>query len=240
MNVKIAGNINQYLEAEMPPHEILISEAGAMTYYEEGINMEILFLKDGFLGVIKRMFSGEGIILVKFTNNSNSSKKILLSSGTVIHPIKIDTYSDGLICAKSSFFSCTKNINLGIDVDNSISTGLIGGLGFVRQKITGTGTVFLKGKGEIKKIELSGNKIIVDSSGILAFTRNLSFSSKFSNPPKKWMSGEGASDEEISGYGTLWIQCYNDPIKSIPSMNTLSLVIAIIMIVLFICLIFFR
>jgi uncharacterized protein (AIM24 family) len=230
MNVKIAGTFTQYLEAEMPPNEIFISETGAMTYYEEGIRMEVLVLKNGFSGLIKRLFSGEGITLVKFINNSNISKKLVLSSNAVIHPIKIENYSNELICAKTSFFSCTKDIDISIDFDKSIFTGIFGGLGILRQKITGTGTVFLKGYGEIKKIELSGNKIILDSSGVLAFTKDLNFSSNISNPLKNWMAGEGGSQEEISGYGTIWIQCYNDPIKSSPFSNLYSWIIILLII----------
>lgn len=219
MNVKIAGNFTQYLEAEMLPNEVFISEAGAMTYYEEGIDMEAMVLNNGVIGLIKRMFSGEGITLVKFINKTNTSKKIVLSSNAVIHPIKIDDFSNELICAKTSFFSCTKDINISIDMDKSITTGFFGGLGILRQKITGTGTVFLKGYGEVKKIELKGNKIILDSSSILAFTKNLIFYSNLSNPLKNVMAGEGGSKEEISGYGTVWIQCFNDPVKSSPISN---------------------
>jgi uncharacterized protein (AIM24 family) len=219
MNVKIAGNFTKYLEAEMPPNEIIISEAGAMTYYDEGIEMEVMILNNGVFGLVKRMFSGEGMTLVKFINKTNTTKKIVLSSNAVIYPIKIDDYNNELICAKISFFSSTKNINISIDVDKSILTGLFGGLGILRQKITGTGTVFLKGYGEIQKIEMNGNKIILDSSAILAFTKNLTFNSNLSNPLKNVMAGEGGSKEEISGYGTLWIQCYNDPIKSSPGLN---------------------
>lgn len=216
MNVKIAGNFTQYLEAEMPPNEVFISEAGAMTYYEEGIDMEVIILNNGFKGLVKRLFTGEGISLVKYINKTSSTKKIVLSSNAVIYPIKIDDFSNELICAKTSFFSSTKDINISIDIDKSISNGLFSGLGLFRQKITGTGTVFLKGSGEVKKIFLNGNKIILDSSSILAFTKRLVVKSNLSNPIKNIMSGEGGSKEEISGYGTLWIQCYNDPVKSSP------------------------
>lgn len=219
MNVKIAGNFTQYLEAEMPPNEIFITEAGAMTYYQDGIKMELLILNKGLLGIFKRLFSGEEITLVKFVNNSHTDKKLVLSSNAVICPIKIDDFSNELICAKTSFFASTKDVNILIDVDKSISRGLFGGLGILRQKITGTGTVFLKGYGEVKKLELNGNKIILDSSSILAFTKNISFNSNLSNPIKNFMSGEGGSQEEISGYGTLWIQCYNDPVKASPFLN---------------------
>jgi uncharacterized protein (AIM24 family) len=219
MNVKIAGNFTQYLEAEMLPNEVFFSEAGAMTYYEEGVDMEVMVLNNGVIGLIKRMFSGEGITLVKFINKTNTSKKIVLSSNAVIHPIKIDDFSNELICAKTSFFSSTKDINISIDMDKSITTGLFGGLGILRQKITGTGTLFIKGYGEVKKIELKGNKIILDSSSIIAFTKNLIFNSNLSNPLKNVMLGEGVSKEEISGYGTVWIQCFNDPVKSSPISN---------------------
>lgn len=222
MNVKIAGNFTQYLEAEMPPGEIFISEAGAMTYYEDGINMEVQILNNGLIGLIKRMFSGEGITLVKFVNKTISLKKLVLSSNAVIHPIKIDDYSNELICAKTSFFASTKDVTIGIDIDKNIFSGLFGGLGIIRQKIRGTGTVFLKGFGEVKKIDINGNKLILDSSAILAFTKNVTFTSNLSNPIKNIMAGEGGSKEEISGFGTLWIQCYNDPIKSSPTRNIYS------------------
>lgn len=219
MNVKIAGTFTQYLEAEMPLNEIFISESGAMTYYENGINMEILLLNNGVSGLLKRLFSGEGMTLVKFVNTTNSTKKIVLSSNAVICPIKIDDFSNEIICAKTSFFASTKDIKISVDVDKSILTGLFGGLGIMRQKITGTGTVFLKGYGEVKKIELKGDKIILDSSAVLAFTKNLNFNSNLTNPIKNLMAGEGGSKEEISGNGTLWIQCYNDPVKSSPTGN---------------------
>jgi uncharacterized protein (AIM24 family) len=231
MNVKIAGNFTQYLEAEMPPNEIFISEAGAMTYYEEGISMEILILNNGFLSLFKRLFSGEGVSLVKYENKSILNRKIVLSSNAVIHPIKIDNYSNEIICAKSSFFASTKDVKISIDIDKSILTGLFGGLGILRQKIKGTGTVFLKGYGEIKKIELLGDKIMLDSSGILAFTNNLHFSSKLSNPVKNWMAGEGGSQEEVSGFGTLWIQCYNNPVKSSPFFNLYTWIIFLLLII---------
>ena len=222
MNVKIAGNFTQYLEAEMTPSEIFISEAGAMTYYEDGINMEVHILNNGLIGLIKRMFSGEGITLVKFVNKTNSLKKLVLSSNAVIHPIKIDDYSNEIICAKTSFFASTKDITIGVDIDKNIFSGLFGGLGIIRQKIKGKGTVFLKGYGEVKKIEVNGNKIILDSSAILAFTKSVTFTSNLSNPIKNMMAGEGGSKEEISGFGTLWIQCYNDPVKSSPTSNIYS------------------
>ena len=222
MNVKIAGNFTQYLEAEMPPNETLISEAGAMTYYEDGINMEVHILENGLTGLLKRLFSGEGISLVTFVNKTNEIKKLVLSSNAVIHSIKIDDYSNELICAKTSFFASTKEISIGLDIDKNILSGLFGGLGIIRQKIKGKGTVFLKGFGEVKKIEVNGNKIILDSAAILAFTKNISFTSNLSNPIKNIMAGEGGSKEEISGFGTLWIQCYNDPVKSSPILNTTS------------------
>lgn len=227
MNVKISGHYAQYLEIDMPPNEIFISEAGAMTYHEDGIQMELLVLQNGFSGLLKRLLTGEGVTLVKFINKSSTNKKLVLSSNAGVCPVKIDGYSNELICRKSSFFSCTKHIDITVDIDGSITSGIFGGLGFIRQRITGTGTAFLRAHGQIKKIELTGNKLILDSSAVLAFTNGLTFSSNILNPIKHWFAGEGGSQEQISGHGTIWIQCYNNPIKSSPFSNLYSWLITL-------------
>ncbi len=234
MNIKISGYFTQYLEVDIPPDGSFISEVGAMTYFEESISTELLISNNGIMGFIKRVFSGENIALVKYINASNSNKKLVLSSNGVLHPIKIGEYSNELICAKTSFFASSKDIKISVNVSNSITTSLFGGLGIFRQKITGNGTVFLKANGEIKKIDLNGDKIIIDSSSILAFTKDLNFTSNLNNPIKNWMSGEGGSSEGISGFGTIWIQCYNDPVKSKPLLNLYTWGIIIFYIIYFV------
>ncbi|MDR2621989.1 MAG: AIM24 family protein [Dysgonamonadaceae bacterium] len=212
MNVKIVENIFQYIEIELAPTEEFITECGAMSYYDYGLSRNVLVG-----GIFKRIITREEVTVIKYKNETSSNKKLLLSSNAFVVPIKIDAVQNEIICAKSAFFCSTKDIQMGMRIDNNVKTGLFGGMGFFRQKIIGQGTIFLKSLGPVKKIELTGNKIIVDSSAILAFSNTINYSNKMSNFFANVFSGEGGSQEELSGSGTVWLQCYNEPLKSSPT-----------------------
>ena len=164
MDCKLIGNVFQALEVTLAPREVFYAERGAMIYMDSGIEQDVQMNGTGLMGVLSTKFSGESLFLTKFTNMSNSSRKLTLSgqSGSLSH-IKITGDS-------TVFFDCvdsliTRDLTpgeeiivdenhikalLGVD-DSRISVqrntniikNLVSGEGWLLTCITGPGKVFL-------------------------------------------------------------------------------------------------
>ncbi len=213
MNIKIAGNSSQYLEVEMPPSEYFIAKSGSLTYYEDGISVDVKILRNGFRGLIYGIFSTNFNSFVHYTNKNNIQKKLVLSSNSNLIPIRLTDFPNQILCSNSSFFASTKNINVTYRPEKRLFSN-----NKTNYKISGIGTVFLTGRGEIKQIKLNGNKLIVESAAILAFEENLILNC-VSDPSRKWYLGGYYTIEEVSGFGTIWIQSFNELSNSNPFLS---------------------
>ena len=72
------------------------------------------------------------------------------------------------ICQKSAFLASTEGIDLSIHFQRKLGTGFFGGEGFIMQKISGNGTVFIEIDGSTVEYNLkSGQQMLIDT-GYLA------------------------------------------------------------------------
>ena len=89
MNCKIIGYEYKTLEVQLLPGETFYAERGSIVYVEEGLQREVEFNGGnsgggfgGILGgVLKTALSGESILVIRFTNQTNLPKNIVLSGG---------------------------------------------------------------------------------------------------------------------------------------------------------------
>ena len=85
VDYEILGDDLQIVEVELDPQEVVIAEAGAMNYMEDGISFDAR-MGDGsvpdrgifgkLLDVGKRVLTGESIFLTHFTNQGSGSWSI--------------------------------------------------------------------------------------------------------------------------------------------------------------------
>jgi uncharacterized protein (AIM24 family) len=80
VDFEIFGDDIQIVEIELDPGEVIIAEAGAMNYMEEGISFETKMgdgsnpsggFLDAVINVGKRALTGESIFLTHFSNSGN-------------------------------------------------------------------------------------------------------------------------------------------------------------------------
>ena len=92
--------------------------------------------------------------------------------------------------------------------NKKFSSGLFGGEGFVMQKVTGRGTVFVEFDGHVVEYELRDDQeIVVDTGHLAAMTASCQMEIK-SVPGVKNMlfGGEGIFNTVIHGPGKVWLQ----------------------------------
>ena len=96
---------------------------------------------------------------------------------------------------------------IGIAFNKNIGAGLFGGEGFILQKLMGDGMAFIHAGGTIIKKELKGEKLLVDTGCLVAFTNGINYNiERAGNLKSMLFGGEGLFLATLEGTGTVWLQ----------------------------------
>ena len=207
MNIKLIGYDLKCLEIVLNPGEQFFAERGSLIYLEKGIEREMKVLQNGVWGMLKRVMSGESLILVVYKNLSRDPKKMVIAGKGGMVTVNLAEMEGGILCKKGYYVASSQQV----DVDFKISLGsLFSGLGLVLQKITGNGTVFLDSIGSPTRIDLQyGQTIQVDEGSLICTSLGLEGRIQSSMSASNIFSGEGFSLVEISGPGIVYINSVN-------------------------------
>ena len=222
IDYEIFGDDMQLVEIELDPGESVVAEAGAMNYMDACIQMETIFgdgsgadankgLGGKLLSAGKRAITGEGLFMTVFKNGDPVKKaKIAFASpypGKII-PVDLDTFDRTLICQKSAFLCAAKGVNIGIHLQKKLGAGLFGGEGFIMQRLTGDGIVFLNAGGTIIKKSLGPGEVIkLDTGCLVAMSETVDYDVALQNNIKNGLlGGEGLFLATLTGPGEVWIQ----------------------------------
>lgn len=218
VDYKIIGHDMQMVEVELDPGETVIAEAGAMNYMEDGISFEAK-MGDGsdpdqgvigkLFGAGKRMLTGESMFLTHFSNIASAKKSVSFAApfpGAIV-AVKLAEVGEELICQKDSFLAAALGTKVDIAFNKRFGSGFFGGEGFILQRLQGDGMAFMHAGGTVVKKELKGEKLLVDTGCIVAFSRGIDYDIKMVSGLKSlFFGGEGLCLATLSGTGTVWIQ----------------------------------
>ncbi len=222
VDYEIFGDDMQMVEIVLDPGESVIAEAGAMNYMESAIKMETVFgdgsgadSNKGFGGKLlsagKRALIGEGLFMTVFQNAdpTKQSKVAFAASypGKII-PVDLSDFDQTLICQKSAFLCAAKGVNIDLYLQKKLGAGLFGGEGFIMQRLTGDGIVFLNAGGTIIKKELAAGEVIkIDTGCLVAMSETVDYDVALQNDIKNGLlGGEGLFLATLQGPGEVWLQ----------------------------------
>jgi uncharacterized protein (TIGR00266 family) len=218
IDYKILGDDIQFVEVELDPRETVIAEAGAMVYMEDGVSFEVRMgdgsdPNQGMMGKIfqagSRLLTGESLFITHFTNNGYGKKKIAFAApypGTII-PINLSQYRNSLIVQKDGFLCAAFGTKLSITLNKRMGAGLLGGEGFILQKLEGDGNAFIHAGGTVIEKQLNNETLRIDTGCIVAFEPTLDFDIEASGGLKSMVfGGEGLFLATMRGTGRLWLQ----------------------------------
>ena len=219
IDYEVFGDDLQYVEIELDPGETVVGEGGTMMFIEDGITFEAKMgdgsnPDEGMWGKLKsagkRVLTGESLFLTHFTNNRPSGKAragfAAPYPGKII-PIDLDEIGGEIIVQKDGFLCAALGTKLDIAFQRKIGAGFFGGEGFILQRVTGDGKVFLHAGGSIKPVYLDNQVIRVDTGCLVALQPQLNYDiERAGNLKSMVFGGEGLFLATISGTGWCWLQ----------------------------------
>ena len=215
LQFQIVGSESQYVTVDLATGQTVIAEAGAMMFMDDDIQMDTTTgTEGGLLGkamsVGKRALTGESLFMTTFTNHGPVPRTVAFASpypGKMI-PMDLDRLGGHLICQKDAFLCGSSNIDVGIAFQKRLGTGLLGGEGFILQKLTGRGTAIVHAGGSMLYRELSvGQRLRVDTGCLMAMGRGVGYDIEFVGGIKNMVfGGEGLVFATLTGPGPVWLQ----------------------------------
>jgi len=219
IDYQIKGESIQIVEIELDPLETVIAEAGAMLFMEEGIMFETKMgdgsnpnqgLFDKLLSAGSRLLTGESLFMTHFTNRGNKKAKIGFSApypGTVIPVDLAKSPGRELVVQKDGFLCAAYGTKLSIVFNRKIGAGLVGGEGFILQKLQGDGLAFVHAGGTVIERTLNNETLRVDTGCVVAFESQIDFDVERTGSLKSMVfGGEGIFLATLRGSGKVWLQ----------------------------------
>ena len=206
MEYEIKGGAFPMVVCRLQKGETMKNETGAMAYMTSDMKMETN-TGGGLLKGLGRALSGDTIFLNFFTAQSDN-QEIGFSSCTPgkIIPIRLNG-SNSIIGQKNAFLAAEEGVNLDMHFRNKLGAGIFGWEGFILQKFTGNGIVFLEIDGEVIEYDLQpGEKLLADPGHIAAMDESVDFDIERVKGAKNMLFGEGLFFARLQGPGKVWIQ----------------------------------
>ena len=218
IDFKIVGDDIQLVEIELDPQETVIAEAGAMLYMEDGITFDTK-LGDGstpnqglmgkLLSAGSRLLTGESIFMTHFTNSGYAKRKVAFAApypGKII-PINLLESGGQIIVQKDGFLCAAMGTKISVTLNRRIGAGLLGGEGFILQKLEGDGKAFVHAGGTIIEKRLNNETLRIDTGCIVAYEPQIDFDIETSGSLKSMVfGGEGLFLATLRGTGRVWLQ----------------------------------
>lgn len=218
-NYTLQGHDLQYIQVTLAPGESFMAEQGAMMYTDQFIAMRAV-LGDGsrssfgvigrLFRAIKRRFTGESMFSSVYTNTGQAAQNLAIaapSPGQIV-PIALQEQGGALICQKGAYLAGQVGQRLELAFQKRIRVGLLGGEGFIMQKISGEGTVFIHASGTLKTVELGPTDTLnIDTGCLVAMSSTVRYDIKYTGSLKTSLfGGEGLFYASVAGPGRVWIQ----------------------------------
>lgn len=206
MNYSIEGEPLPVVICDLNAGESMMTESGAMSWMSPNMRMETV---GGGVGkMLGRAFSGESLFLNRYTAEGGPGTIAFASSfpGS-IRAFQIAPGQD-IIAQKSAFLAATQGVEMSVAFQKKLGAGFFGGEGFIMQRMSGQGLVFLEFDGYVKEYQLGpGQQIVLDTGYLAAMTASCTMDVQTVPGVKNMLfGGEGLFNTVVTGPGNIWVQ----------------------------------
>jgi uncharacterized protein (TIGR00266 family) len=218
LDYELIGDDLQAVIVTLDPGEMVIAEAGAMMFMEQGIEMNTTLDPNkqggGMLGKLfagaKRALSGDTFFITTFANGASSRRRVAFSSPFPgkIKPVDLREWNGTIIAQKDSFLCAPRGTNVDVAFTRRIGAGFFGGEGFILQRITGDGVAVLHASGAIWEKTLAAGEVLrVDTGCIVAMESQVQYDIQIVPGVKTALfGGEGLFFATLAGPGRVMLQ----------------------------------
>lgn len=201
MQYTVLGDNMQAVIVQMNLGDEVKAEAGSMIYLTDGVNINTQ-MTGGMMAGLGRMLAGSTLFFTHF--------KCLAPNGVVAfsahypgHTRQLALQADSWICSKESFLFSTNDVEIQVAFTKKMSFGFFGGAGFILQRLTGLGDVFIHGGGNFIEYDLvPGQRLKVEAGCVVAFQESVHYDVEFIGGVRNALfGGEGLFLVTLSGPG---------------------------------------
>ena len=207
----IEGDNLQVARVRLKPGQELYAEAGKMVYKTASVSWETRMagtsLGEKILGALKRKLMGESLFLTYFQTATGGEVGFAGSYPGRIHVFDLSA-GESVLAQRDSFVFAQSTVQLNLALVKRLGAGFFGGEGFILERLTGPGAVFIHGGGDFVEFKLQPGEVLqVDTGCIVAFDESVDYDIQLAGGIKTAMfGGEGFFLATLKGPGRVIIQ----------------------------------
>ncbi len=211
LDYTIQGDNLQVARVRLKAGQEVYAEAGKMVYKTPAIQWETRMsgetLGAKIWGAVKRKLMGESLFLTYFLATADGEVGF---AGSYPGRIQVFELASGqsVLVQRDSFLFAQPTVQLNIALVKKLGVGFFGGEGFILEKLTGPGTVFIHGGGDFVEFSLKPGEVLqVDTGCIVAFDESVGYDIQMVGGIKTAIfGGEGLFLATMTGPGRVIIQ----------------------------------
>lgn len=211
MKYEILGKTVPAVEMTLKRGEKVFTQSGGMTWQTEGIKMSTN-ARGGVMKSLGRMFAGESIFMSTYEAETDGAKVAFATTvpGEIM-PINMSELPNGFMLQKGAFLCAEEDVELSIALTKRFSAGIFGGEGFILQKATGKGILFLEIDGDPIVRDLAPGEVLkVDTGNVVGFESTVKYEIEtVKGLGNIFLGGEGLFLTRLVGPGKVIIQSQN-------------------------------
>jgi uncharacterized protein (TIGR00266 family) len=207
----ITGDNLQIARVHLKSGQEVYAEAGKMVYKTANVEWETRMtgntLGEKILGALRRTVLGESLFLTYFRAAGDGEV------GFAGHyPGKIQLFDlapgQSILAQRDAFLFAQPSVQLNVALVKRFGAGFFGGEGFILEKLTGPGSVFIHAGGDFVQFDLPpGQTIQVETGCVVAFDESVAYDIQMAGGIKTAIfGGEGLFLTTLTGPGRVIVQ----------------------------------
>src|SRR5690242_7244319 len=211
LQYNIEGHNLQIARVHLKPGQEIFAEAGKMVYKSSNVFWETRMggnsLGQKLLGAIKRRLMGESIMMTYFRTQLAGEVGFAGHYPGKIHVFDLAA-GQSIMVQRDGFLFAQSTVQLDIALVRRLGAGLLGGEGFILEKLTGPGSVFVHAGGDFVEFDLAaGEQIQVQTGHLVAFDPTVDYDIQMVGSIRTAIfGGEGIFLATMTGPGRVIVQ----------------------------------
>jgi len=211
LDYTIQGDNLQVARVRLKPGQEIYAEAGKMIYKTANVQWETRMsggtLGDKIWGAVKRKLIGESLFMTYF--RASSDGEVGFAGG---YPGRIQVFElaagQSVMVQRDGFLFAETTVQLNVALVKKLGAGFFGGEGFILERLTGPGTVFVHGGVDFVEFTLKPAEVLqVDTGCLVAFDEGVDYDIQLAGGIRTAIfGGEGLFLATLTGPGRVIIQ----------------------------------
>jgi uncharacterized protein (TIGR00266 family) len=211
LDYTIQGDNLQVARVRLKPGQEVYAEAGKMIYKTANVQWDTRMsgstMGEKLMGALRRTVTGESLFLTYFRAEGAGEVGF---AGSYPGRIQMFELAPGrsLLAQRDAFLFAQPSVQFNVALVKRLGAGFFGGEGFILEKFTGPGEVFIHAGGDFVEFDLTPGQVIqVDTGCIVAFDDTVDYDIQFVGGIKTALfGGEGFFLASLTGPGHVVIQ----------------------------------